>query len=97
MELRQLHIYAAVAKYRSFSGAARKLYISHSSASRAVSELEKELGVRLIERDNRVLGFTPAGEIMAEEAERLIDCAEAAAARVREAGKNPTKTENEKI
>lgn len=62
MELEQLKIFAAVARSGSFTKAARQLYISHSTTSRAVSALEEELGVKLVERDNRVLGLTHAGE-----------------------------------
>ena len=85
MELEQLRIYAAAARCASFSEAARKLYISHSTVSRAVSALEEELGVSLLERGNRVLGLTAAGETLLREAEALLAAAEAAAVRVREA------------
>lgn len=49
------------------------MYTSHSSISRAVSALERELGVTLIERDNRVFGLTKAGEILLEGAKDLLD------------------------
>ena len=64
MEIEKLKAFAAVAETGSFTRAAEKLYTSHSSISRAVSALERELGVKLIERDNRVVGLTPAGEIL---------------------------------
>ena len=86
MELEKLRVFLAVADCRSFSLGARRLYISHSTTSRAVSALEEELGVELLRRDNRVLGLTPAGEILYEEASRLLEQAERAARRVREAG-----------
>ena len=70
MELEQLRIFVAVARCGSFSLGAKKLYISHSTTSRAVAALEAELGVRLLERGNRVLGLTAAGECLLEEAER---------------------------
>ena len=88
MELKQLRSFTAVAECGSFSLGAKKLYISHSSTSRAVSSLEAELGVRLLERDNHVLGLTKAGELMLEEARRLMAGAEAAAERVRAAGRD---------
>ena len=87
MELEQLRIFAAVAKYKSFSEAARRLYISHSTTSRAVSALEKELDVRLVERDNRVIDLTAAGKVLAEEAARLLELEQAAAERVKSAAK----------
>lgn len=85
MELEKLRIFLAVAESRSFSLGAKRLYISHSATSRAVAALEEELGVKLLRRDNRILGLTPAGERLCEEARRLLEQAEQAARRVREA------------
>lgn len=91
MELEKLRIFLAVAECRSFSLGAKRLYISHSTTSRAVSVLEEELGVQLLRRDNRVLGLTPAGECLAGEARRLLRQAEEAAERVRAAGQETAK------
>ena len=89
MELEQLRVFAAVADEGSFTGAARRLYISHSTVSRAVSTLERELGVTLVVRHNRVEELTPAGEVLLEEAERLLAAERAAGERVRAAGMTP--------
>lgn len=63
MELEKIRIFLAVAESRSFSEAARRLYISHSTTSRAVAALEDELGVKLIDREeNHIIGLTAAGE-----------------------------------
>ena len=91
MELEKLRIFLTVAECRSFSLGAKRLYISHSTTSRAVSALEEELGVQLLRRDNRVLGLTPAGECLAGEARRLLRQAEEAAERVRAAGQETAK------
>jgi len=85
MELEKLRIFVAVAERGSFSRGARELYISHSTTSRAVSALEEELGVRLLERDNRVLGLTAAGEVLLREAKALLRQAEELTRKVREA------------
>ena len=87
MELEQLRVFAAVADEGSFTGAARRLYISHSTVSRTMAALEEELGVRLVERDNRFIALTKAGETLREEAEQLLSAADTAAARVRAAAK----------
>ena len=87
MELEKLRIFLAVAECRSFSLGAKKLSISHSTTSRAVSALEEELGVQLLRRDNRVLGLTAAGEALREEALLRLEQADRAAERVRQAGK----------
>ena len=77
MELEQLRIFVAVAESKSFSKGARRLYISHSTTSRAVSALEDEFGVRLIERDNHVTALTAAGEQLFAEAKELLAAADA--------------------
>ncbi len=87
MELEQLRVFAAVADEGSFTGAARRMYISHSTVSRTITALEEELGVRLVERDNRFIALTKAGETLREEAEQLLSAADTAAARVRAAAK----------
>ena len=87
MELEQLRVFAAVADEGSFTGAARRLYISPSTVSRTVTALEEELGVRLVERDNRFIALTKAGETLREEAEQLLSAADTVAARVRAAAK----------
>lgn len=87
MELEQLRVFSAVADEGSFTGAARRLYISHSTVSRTVTALEEELGVRLVERDNRFIALTKAGAVLREEAEHLLSVADTAAARVRAAAK----------
>lgn len=87
MELEQLRVFAAVTDEGSFTGAARRLYISHSTVSRTITALEEELGVRLVERDNRFIALTKAGETLREEAEQLLSAADTAAARVRAAAK----------
>lgn len=91
MELEQLRIFAAVVRYKSFSEAARRLYISHSTTSRAVSALEKELDVCLIERDNHVIALTAAGKALTEEAAALLEMERAAAERVKAAEKSEEK------
>jgi len=80
MELEQLRIFAAVAEAKSFSAAARALFVSHSTTSRAVSSLERELGVELLDRQGRAVRPTPAGEELLKWAARLLREAEEAKA-----------------
>ena len=80
-----------MAKYKSFSEAARKLYISHSTTSRAVSALEKELDVKLFERNNHVVALTPAGQVMLEEAEKLLRAMDESVERVKAASETQDK------
>ncbi len=80
MELEQLRIFAAVAEAQSFSAAARALFVSHSTTSRAVSSLERELGVELLDRQGRVVRTTPAGEELLKRTKRLLSEVEEAKA-----------------
>ena len=76
MELEQLRIFTALCETGGFSAAARKLYKSHSSVSRAVSALERELGAPLCVRDSRSFALTEAGERLYEGAKALLREAE---------------------
>ena len=58
MELEQLRIFCTVAACRSFTRAAGQLFVSHSTTSRAVSALERELGVPLLVRDRHTVALT---------------------------------------
>ena len=73
MELEQLRIFLAVAEHRSFSAAARALFVSHSTTSRAVAALERELGAALLLREGRTVRLTREGEILQAEAKRLLE------------------------
>ena len=96
MQPEQLQIFVAVARCGSFTAAAKQLYISHSTTSRAISALEDELGVRLFRRGNRVNGLTAPGETLLEEAVKLLDAAEAAKKRVRAAAEREKENTGEK-
>ena len=62
-----------VTKCYSFSGAARELGISASLVSRHIAELERMLGVHLVNRTTRTISLTGAGVRYAEFATRIID------------------------
>lgn len=55
-------IFYYVAKYRSFTGAAKALYAEQPNVTRAVRNLEQALGCRLFVRSNRGAYLTPEGE-----------------------------------
>lgn len=71
-----MRAFVAVAETGSFTRAAERLYTSHSSISRAVTALERELGATLMERGNRVIGLTPAGETLLEGAKDILEMEE---------------------
>jgi DNA-binding transcriptional LysR family regulator len=69
-DLNSLVMFAQVVQSNSFSQAARRLRMPISTVSRRVSELEKQLGVRLIERSTRRLRLTDVGSEVFEHAQK---------------------------
>ena len=70
MDVRQLSALVAIADHGTFSGAARALYTVQSNVSGHVAKLEKELGVRLIDRSQG--GLTEEGARVVERARRIL-------------------------
>ena len=62
MTMNQMYYFVAVCERKSFSKAAKEIYVSQPTLSKQISALEKELGVQLIKRKTRGLfDLTPAG------------------------------------
>ena len=66
--LAQLQVFLAVARMRSFSGAARNAGVSRAAVSQAVRQLEEQLRVVLLNRTTRSVSLTDAGRRLLEEA-----------------------------
>src|SRR5688572_7869543 len=62
MDLNRAATFVRVIEAQSFTGAAKQLGLPVSSVSRAVAQLEQELGARLLHRTTRKLRLTDAGE-----------------------------------
>jgi DNA-binding transcriptional LysR family regulator len=72
MELRRLRYFIAVAEELHFARAAERLHIEQSPLSRAIKELECDLGVRLFERTTRSTRLTWAGQVFVDESRRVL-------------------------
>ena len=72
MVLRYLEILEAVAETGTFTGAAKKLYITQSAVSHAVAELEKQAGAALFERLPKGAVLTPCGVSLLEESRGIL-------------------------
>lgn len=72
MELRHLRYFVAVVEEKSFNKAAERLYISQPPLSRQIKQLEEELGVTLIDRNQRPLKVTEAGGFFYEHALQIL-------------------------
>jgi DNA-binding transcriptional LysR family regulator len=84
--LKHLRCFVAVAEERSFSAAARRLFISQQAVSRIVQQLERELGTPLVERTTRSVRLTPAGRLLLESGRRSLAAVDATFDAVRHAG-----------
>lgn len=72
MQLRQLQYFVAVAEQLNFRKAAESLYVTQPLLSKQIADLEAEVGYPLFIRNTRSVSLTPAGEVMLEEANKLI-------------------------
>ena len=78
LDLNDMAYFAEVVDRGGFAAAGRSLGIPKSKLSRRVSELEKRLGVRLLQRTTRKLSLTEAGELYHRHAVAMREEAEAA-------------------
>lgn len=78
MDFRQLETFVAIAKLKSFSKAADCLFLSQPTISSHISNLEKELNTTLINRTNKKISLTKAGEILFQHAVNILNIREEA-------------------
>ncbi|MGY1593503.1 LysR substrate-binding domain-containing protein [Geodermatophilus sp. SYSU D00708] len=76
--LEQLRGFVAVADELHFGRAAERLKMTQPPLSRQIQKLERSVGAQLLERDNRRVALTAAGEVFLVEARRLLALADAA-------------------
>ena len=72
MDFRQLESFVAIAKLKSFSKAAERLFLTQPTLSNHISRLEEELGVILLARNNKKTELTDAGKLFFASAQELI-------------------------
>ena len=73
MELKQLQSFCAVVKYKSFTKAAEKLYLSQPTISTHVRQLEEEFQTSLIIRTTKSVEVTPRGQELYECACNIVN------------------------
>ena len=85
--LKQLQYLVALSDSGHFGKAAESCFVTQSTLSAGLRELESLIGVTLVERTRRVVRFTPLGTRVAEKARRILREAEELADMVRASGK----------
>src|SRR5688572_21262113 len=85
--LKQLQYLVALKDHGHFGRAADACFVTQSTLSAGIKELESLVGITLVERNRRVVRFTPLGERVAEKAQRILRETEDLADMVRAAGK----------
>jgi DNA-binding transcriptional LysR family regulator len=86
LETRELRYFVALAEELHFGRAAERLGMAQPPLSRAIQQLERRLGVSLLERNRRGVSLTGAGEVLLHEGRAALDATTAAARRTRRAG-----------
>lgn len=84
MELRQLKYFVRLAETLNFSEAAKMLFITQSTLSQQIKQLEQELDTQLLIRTSRSVTLTEAGEEFLPYARRTILDSEECEARIRD-------------
>jgi len=89
MDLHQLHVFRSAALNGSFTTASEELHISQSTVSLHVKNLEDELGCQLFFRAGRHVGLSPAGKLLLEHAEKILEAVQTSKTAVGELNMQP--------
>ena len=71
LSLKQLSYLLAVAETLNFTRAAERCFVTQSTLSGGIAELERTLGVQLVERDRQRVALTPVGVEVVERAQSI--------------------------
>jgi DNA-binding transcriptional LysR family regulator len=87
LDLTKLRAFVTLAEYLHFGRAADALHLTQPGLSRQIQTLERQLGVRLLERDQRNVALTDAGRQLLEDAGPLLTAVQATRQRVARAAR----------
>lgn len=92
LDLNDIVVFARVVEAGSFTAATRLLGMPKTTVSRRIAALEREVGVRLIQRTTRSLNMTDAGRLYYEQSSQALRTIEDANLRLAEARAEPSGT-----
>src|SRR5262245_56363672 len=90
--LRQARSFVAVARFGSFTRAATAVNISQPALTVQIKQMEKELGVRLLDRTTRAVNLTVVGKELAPALQRMVGEFDAILSQVRQVSPRYTET-----
>ncbi len=73
MNLKQIEVFVAVSEHENFSKAANELFLSQPTVSAHISSLEKEMGVRLFDRNTKEVHLTEQGDRLYGYARQMLE------------------------
>ena len=83
MNLYQLRYFVTLAKFQHYMKASEQLCITQPSLSHAISALEKELGIKLFEKDGRNVILTKCGKSFLKDAEHTLQLLDSSVERLK--------------
>ncbi len=85
MDFHQLRVFIEVARQKSFSRAAESIFLTQPTVSAHIKALENEIGVPLLDRSQRELQLTEAGNTLFQYARQILDIKEKALSSIQDA------------
>lgn len=76
IDLRRLQQFLSVAQYSGFTRAAQQLRLTQQAISQSVTNLERQIGAKLFDRNGRHIALTPAGEVLRDGSVVLLAAAQ---------------------
>jgi DNA-binding transcriptional LysR family regulator len=73
LDFHQLRVFVEVARQKNFSRAAEKIFLTQPTVSAHIKALENEIGAPLLDRNPRELQLTPAGKLLFQYAQQLLN------------------------
>src|ERR1700689_3933575 len=92
MELRHLRYFVAIGEEENYRRAAQRLNVAQTALSTQIQDLEEELGFKLFERLPRGVKLSAAGRLFLEDARRILQEVNEAAARAARAARGQSGT-----
>ena len=86
--LQQMEALVCIVEERTFSGAARKMYLTQPSLTKHIRNVEEILGMRILNRRSRGITLTPEGKILYDYAKRILRLREEAKEKIQRVREN---------